>query len=64
MSTRRSALAAVIAARNIHDVSLRVGNVNSATLWFGSQSVPLDGKSNMRLRYRGPRADFPVCVGH
>jgi CHASE2 domain-containing sensor protein len=51
-------LAAVIAARNIHDVSLRVGNVNSATLWFGSQSVPLDGKSNMRLRYRGPRRTF------
>jgi len=51
-------LAAVIAARNIHDVSLRVGNVNSATLWFGSQSVPLDGKSNMRLRYRGTRRTF------
>ncbi len=51
-------LAAVIAAKNIHDVTLRVGNVNSATLWFGSQSVPLDGKSNMRLRYRGPRRTF------
>ena len=52
-------LAAVVAARNVHDVSLRVSNVNSATLWFGSQSVPLDGKSNMRLRYRGPRRTFP-----
>ena len=46
-------------ARNIRDVSLRVANVNSATLWFGSQSVPLDGKSNMLLRYRGPRRTFP-----
>ena len=51
-------LAAVIAARNIRDVSLDIGNVNSATLWLGSQSVPLDGKSNMRLRYRGPRRTF------
>ena len=52
-------LASVIAGRNIRDVSLHVGNVNSATLWFGSQSVLLDGRSNMRLRYRGPRRTFP-----
>jgi CHASE2 domain-containing sensor protein len=51
-------LAAVIAARNIHDVTLRMSNVNSGTLWFGSQNVPLDGKSNMRLRYRGARGTF------
>jgi adenylate cyclase len=53
------ALAAVLAARRTHEVSLRVSNVNSATLWFGSQNVPLDGKSNMRLRYRGARRTFP-----
>jgi len=52
-------LAAVLTARQAHDVSLRVSNVNSATLWFGSQNVPLDGKSNMRVRYRGARGTFP-----
>ena len=51
-------LAAVLSAKRAHEVSLRVSNVNSATLWFGTQSVPLDGKSNMRLRYRGARGSF------
>ena len=53
------ALAAVVASAQTHDAVLRVINVNAASLQLDSRSVPLDGKSNMLLRYRGPRRTFP-----
>ncbi len=53
------ALAAVVAAGKTRDAVLRVTNVNASTLQLGDRSVPLDGKSNLLLRYRGPRRTFP-----
>lgn len=64
------ALAAVTSAVGAREVTLHVENVNTSTLTldgppspsgFGgtSRRVPLDGKSNLLLRYRGPRRSFP-----
>ena len=53
------ALAAVIAATGTRDISLRVANVNAASLLLDGRSVPLDGKSNLLLRYRGAKRTFP-----
>ncbi|MEO8075524.1 MAG: CHASE2 domain-containing protein, partial [Acidobacteriota bacterium] len=53
------ALASVIASTRAHDTSLRVINVNAATLQVDNLSVPLDGKSSLLLRYRGPKQTFP-----
>jgi hypothetical protein len=53
------ALASVIAATKTREISLRVVNVNAATLLLDGRSVPLDGKSNLLLRYRGPKRTFP-----
>ncbi len=47
------ALAAVSSVTGAHDPMLRVANANAAMLSFGDQEIPLDGKSNMLLRYRG-----------
>ena len=41
------------------DIALRVVNVNAATLEIGNQQVPLDGKGNLLLRYRGKKHTFP-----
>jgi CHASE2 domain-containing sensor protein len=53
------ALAAVVAANKIRDIDLRVVNVNAASLLLDARSVPLDGKSNLLLRYRGAKRTFP-----
>ncbi len=53
------ALAAVAAATGTRDIVLRVVNAQAASLTLGSRSVPLDGKSNLLLRYRGPKRTFP-----
>ncbi len=53
------ALAAVIASTRSRDITLRVSNVNAAALLLDTWSVPLDGKSNLLLRYRGARHTFP-----
>jgi HD-GYP domain-containing protein (c-di-GMP phosphodiesterase class II) len=53
------ALAAVLADRKTHDISLRVLNVDAASLLLDQRSVPLDGKSNLLLRYRGTKHTFP-----
>jgi HD-GYP domain-containing protein (c-di-GMP phosphodiesterase class II) len=53
------ALAAVISATNVRDISLRVLNVNATSLILDGRRVPLDGKSNLLLRYRGARHTFP-----
>jgi adenylate cyclase len=39
--------------------SLHVATVNAATLRVGDRMVPLDGQSNLLLRYRGRKRTFP-----
>jgi adenylate cyclase len=53
------ALAAVAAATRTRDVALRVLNVNAASLMLDGLNVPLDGKSNLLVRYRGAKRAFP-----
>ena len=53
------ALAAVLAAKKTRDVSLRVINVNTASLAIDRESLLVDGKSNLLLRYRGAKRTFP-----
>jgi adenylate cyclase len=52
-------LEAVVAATKARDVSLRVLNVNATSLALDDRRVPLDGKSNLLLRYRGGKRTFP-----
>jgi adenylate cyclase len=53
------ALAAVAAATGARDVALRVANVNASVLTIDNRTVPVDGKSNLLLRYRGKKRTFP-----
>lgn len=53
------ALAAVATATGARSAALRVSNVNAASLMLDKRTVPLDGKSNLLLRYRGKKATFP-----
>jgi CHASE2 domain-containing sensor protein len=53
------ALAAVAGTTGARDFSLRVADVNTSSLMFGGRIVPLDGKGNMLLRYRGAKHTFP-----
>jgi adenylate cyclase len=52
-------LAAVRSTSNAQDLVLRVANVNTASLGIAGRDVPLDGKSNLLLRYRGAKRTFP-----
>jgi adenylate cyclase len=52
-------LAAVRELTDAQDLVLRIANVNTASLGLGGQDVPLDGKSNLLLRYRGAKRTFP-----
>jgi adenylate cyclase len=52
------ALAAVIAATGTRNLALRVANVNAATLTLDGRIVPVDGKGNLLLRYRGKKKSF------
>src|SRR5262245_15158440 len=52
------ALAAVIGATRPAGIALRVANVNTASLSLGDAAAPLDGKSNLLLRYRGGKKAF------
>jgi adenylate cyclase len=52
-------LAAVRSVTNAQDLVLRVANVNTSSLGLDGHDVPLDGKSNLLLRYRGERRTFP-----
>jgi len=52
------ALAAVLAATGTRNLALRVANVNAAALTLDTRVVPLDGKGNLLLRYRGTRNRF------
>jgi adenylate cyclase len=40
-------------------MTLRVANVNAATLSIDDRDVPLDGRSNLLARYRGKKGTFP-----
>jgi adenylate cyclase len=53
------ALAAVAAATGARDVALRLSTVNASSLVIDDRTVPLDGKSNLLLRYRGKKRTFP-----
>jgi adenylate cyclase len=53
------ALASVAAATGARDMTLRVSNVNAATLTVDARDVPLDGRSNLLARYRGKKGTFP-----
>jgi adenylate cyclase len=52
-------LAAVMAATGVRPTTVSTANVNATSLGFGDWSVPLDGRSNLLLRYRGGRRTFP-----
>lgn len=52
-------LAAVAAVTRPRDAVLDVANVNTSTLLLADQRVPLDGKSNLLVRYRGGKRTFP-----
>ncbi len=64
------ALAAVMAATGSRDMVLRISNVNTASLIVGKHVVPVDGRANALLRYRGEKQTFPyvsaadVMSGH
>jgi adenylate cyclase len=52
------ALAAVAAATGARGAALRVSHVNAASLIINDWIVPVDGKSNLLLRYRGKKKTF------
>ncbi len=53
------ALAAVMAATGTHPVAVRTINVNTVSLSLDTGNVPLDGRSNLLLRYRGGSRSLP-----
>jgi HD-GYP domain-containing protein (c-di-GMP phosphodiesterase class II) len=53
------ALAAVAAATSARHMTLRISNVNASSLTIDERVVPLDGKSNLLVRYRGKKRTFP-----
>jgi CHASE2 domain-containing sensor protein len=53
------ALAAVSAITHPRTAALKVANANASSLMLDGRTVPLDGKSNLLLRYRGPKRTFP-----
>ena len=52
-------LAALRSAFDTPDLVLRVANANTTALGLNGQEVPLDGKSNLLLRFRGVKRTFP-----
>jgi adenylate cyclase len=52
-------LAAVSAATGERPLAIRTANADSTSLAFGGWNVPLDGRGNLLLRYRGVRHTFP-----
>jgi len=53
------ALASVSAATGVHDIALRVANVNASAVSVDERIVPVDGQGNLLLRYRGKKRTFP-----
>jgi HD-GYP domain-containing protein (c-di-GMP phosphodiesterase class II) len=55
------ALAAVLAATGAKAIALRARNENTTSLELTTGIVPLDGRSNLLLRYRGTKRSFPYA---
>jgi len=53
------AVAVVAAVTAVREPALHVVNANTSALVLDTRTVPLDGKSNLLLRYRGPKRTFP-----
>ena len=53
------AVAATAAMTGAKNITLHVANVNSASLRIDDRIVPVDGKSNLLVRYRGRKRTFP-----
>jgi CHASE2 domain-containing sensor protein len=53
------ALTVYAATADASQPALRVSNVNASTLMIGDLAVPLDGKSNLLLGFRGKKRTFP-----
>jgi adenylate cyclase len=53
------ALAAIAAATGRPNIALQISNVNASVVRIGDRAVPVDGKSNLLLRYRGKKRTFP-----
>jgi adenylate cyclase len=53
------ALAATMTATGSRDMVLRISNVNTASLMVDNRVVPVDGRANALLRFRGPKQTFP-----
>jgi adenylate cyclase len=53
------ALEATMAATGSKELVLRVANVNRASLIVGNYVVPVDGRANALLRFRGKKQTFP-----
>jgi len=52
-------LAAAMTGLRVPDAQLRAVNANAASLTLGDRTLPLDGRANLRLRFRGRRRTFP-----
>ena len=52
-------LAASLAMQDVVAGELRAVNANSSVLTIGDRRVPLDGRANLLLRFRGERRTFP-----
>ena len=52
-------LVAYLARAKVEDVTLRAEHANASVLTVGGRDVPLDGRSNLLLRYRGEKRAFP-----
>jgi adenylate cyclase len=50
---------AAVSAAGSRDAVLRIATANSTSLTFDGREVPLDGKGNLLLRYRGQKRTFP-----
>jgi CHASE2 domain-containing sensor protein len=59
-STAAVAVAASVVSptAGVADVALHVAHANASTLFVGSHAVPLDGKGNMLVRFRGVKRTF------
>ncbi len=53
------ALAAVTAVQGVDGAVLDVSTVNASSLGIGGRRVPLDGKGNLLVRFRGRKKTFP-----
>jgi adenylate cyclase len=53
------ALSSVMAATGAEHPTLNVSTVNASTLTVGDLSIPLDGKSNLLVGFRGRKRTFP-----